>query len=69
MAARDGGDSGVVIMAAAKMAAAEDSGGRRQQQWWQTMAVDNGSRQQWHVRLGGGLKQGKLGAGGEQRQH
>ncbi len=68
-AARDGGDSGVAMMAAAKMAAAEDSGGGRQQQWWRMTAVDNGSGRQRHARLGGGLKQGKLGAGGEQQQH
>ncbi len=67
--ARDGGDSGVAMMAAAKMAAAEDSGGGQQQQWWRTTAVDDGSGQQWHARLGSGLKQGKLGADGEQQQH
>jgi hypothetical protein len=67
--ARDGGDSRVAMMAAAKMAAAEDSGGGRQQQWWRTPGLDGSSGRQRHARLGSRLKQGKLGAGGEQRQH
>ncbi len=54
-----------------KMAAVDDLGSGRRQWQWQTMTVadDEGGGQQWHARLGGGLREGRRRASGKQQRH